>query len=517
MAVLAPPPLVPEQASAETLRAAGPEVAAVSYREYRVQVFGADVLSADAIAAAMQPAQSLSDAVLALAQAYRDAGYPAALLQYARVDQTLFVHVQLHDLSAVRAPEPLEAYFDDLPGPGPLKTGALERRRALASLHADRAGLEAQGKLEKQPQGYVLDFKPHSGPDPTSLALEFGNPGNRFSGRYFLDLDIRHARPSGDEFTVTWARGLTGLDNGNGTDSFNEENLGWSRVTPLGLFALRGRYVAYSQNLQGSDGAADPTAYNGSTRELELGWSYPLLADFQSRSTLAAQLDYTQKEFGEALSDVEVQSQEYASAQLGAFHTRRLFWRGRELFADAGMVLRKGLNESRVSDPLVAADLGYFLVRPELHLEWSVRRAWKLSLDALGQLTADSLPEEEQWVLGGLENGEAYIPGVAVGDSGALARLMLGRDPENPGRFGFKPAVYLEYGYADMEIAQGGFPAGRQSLTDIGFEVGAQVYSWLSAKVSMAHSLAESGVDAARLDESEADFFFSLKASFGQK
>lgn len=514
MAVFAPPPPTPEQATVASVREAGREVASVAYRDYRIHIHGAAVLDADAIAAAMAAAGTLSDAVRALAQAYCDAGYPATRLYYARVDRELYVLVQPRGIVAVRAPEPLRRYFEGLPGREPLRTTDLEPQRVLASAHADRAGLTAEPIFVRESGGEVLDLKPHDGPDPTSLALEFGNPGNRFSGRYFLDLEIHHARPSGDEFDLSWSRALTGLDDGNGAEDFDEQNLGWSRVTPWGLFWLRGRHVSFSQQQERGGPGTGAATYDGSTRELDLSWSYPVFADLDSRTTFDLGIHYTQHEQAEILG-AEVLSQEYGALQAGVFHAVRLRLRERELLIDGGVTLRGGLGDERLNDPLVAADLGYALYQPELHIELPLRRNWNLRLESFAQYTDDALPQEEQWVAGGFDSLQAWVPGVAVGDRGALVRLVVGRDAPEPG-FRLKPAVFVEHGYAEFEIAPPGYPGGEQWLTDAGLELSADLDGWLQAKLVWAQPLQEDGIDQARLDDSEANVFFSLKAQFGR-
>ena len=50
---------------------------------------------------------------------------------------------------------------------------------------------------------------PHPGPRPVGVGLEFGNPGNRYVGRYFLDWFARASDTHGDELKATGRNALT--------------------------------------------------------------------------------------------------------------------------------------------------------------------------------------------------------------------------------------------------------------------------------------------------------------------
>ncbi|MFP5304854.1 MAG: hypothetical protein ACLGI7_03405, partial [Gammaproteobacteria bacterium] len=147
MTVAAPPPLAPEQGELTVIRRQQ-EVGTIRFQSYRLHLLGAaDVLSADAHVDAMDEADTLSNAVHALAQAYYDAGYPGALLRYALDGEDLYIHVDLGTLTDVRAPDSLLPYFDDLPRGTPLTDRELEPRRTLADAFVDRAGLYAETAL----------------------------------------------------------------------------------------------------------------------------------------------------------------------------------------------------------------------------------------------------------------------------------------------------------------------------------------------------------------------------------
>lgn len=141
--------------------------------------------------------------------------------------------------------------------------------------------------------------------------------------------------------------------------------------------------------------------------------------------------------------------------------------------------MRKGLGDGETEQAGSLADLGYLLWRPQLSTKLS-QGSFSTRLDLYAQLTGDTVPEQSQWVLGGLSNIASYLLGVAVGDAGGLARLQLdyklfGKDE----RYTVVPRAFVEYGYARDEHAQAGLPGGTPTIADAGVELAVSYSSWL--------------------------------------
>ena len=169
-------------------------------------MLGTGVLDREALASATQQAATLSEIVRNLAALYYETGYPAAQLRYGLAGSDLYVVATLGKLGHVEGPAELTPYFDDLAGLDPLTDSAFKKRRVLATAHADRAGLQIEPVIRADESGeaYTMTLEPvPEPPDRTRLKTEIGNPGNRFVGRHFLDLDARHGLKTGDEFNAT--------------------------------------------------------------------------------------------------------------------------------------------------------------------------------------------------------------------------------------------------------------------------------------------------------------------------
>lgn len=514
MPIALPAPATPELGSAETLRAQGGEYVTAAVLQNQVHVFGPDVVSKETVEQAITGAENLSDAVRRIQAVYYLAGYPAARVVYALAEPDLYVSVSLGKVTKVEAPEPYAAYFDGLAGADPLTDEQLEPARTFASLHADRAGQSANPAFIADGEGSVLRIEPNdNGPGRSSMGLGFGNPGNRFVGRHFLDWFAKHSFTTGDEIRASGRYGMEGLDSDEPTsDGYNEHTLGWGKVTPWGLIAAQGRYVGYQQVLS-ITGIDDPVKFSGNIREGELGWSGLLHSSFYSRWGVGAKVDYTRKDFAVTLTDQTLQRQEYGSVELSTQYSYILNLLDLPTELSAGVAVRSGLGDNKTDKPITAADLGYLLFRPTASIKSNVSEWLALRLMLFAQITDDTLPEQQQWVVGGLGNIESYLPGVASGDSGGVARFQFEFKSYDVATVKFAPTLFAEYGYSKYENPFDGQDGATQSLADGGVSL-AMSRGPFEASVSYAESFHEKNVAKDVLHDSDANMFFRLAMKF---
>lgn len=510
MPIALPAPADPQLGTVETIQAAGAEYVTVAFQQTQVHVKGPDVVSKAVVQDAITSGESLSDVVRQIQAVYYAAGYPSVQVSYALAEPDLYVLVALGKLDRIDAPAPYDAYFAGIAPAEPLTDEALEPARTLASLHADRAGETAMPRFQTGPEGTVLSIEPEAhGPDQGAVGAEFGNPGNRFVGRHFLDYYARASFASGDEIKGSGRHALIGLEDDEDSRGYHDHSLGWSRVTSLGLFGITGRYVNYQQDLV-LGGNAVPTRFDGDIRQAEAAWLYLLSAGFESRWTLGAKLDYTRKDFSTTLGEAVAQRQEYGSAEASTEYATIIRALGLQTDLTAGFALRSGLGDNQIDDPTTLADLGYLMFRPSASLRTQLSSSLSFGLGFNGQFTGDTLPEQQQWVIGGVGNGEAYLPGVAAGDSGGVARAQLELRASEIGSFTLVPRVFAEYSYARFEDPFAGQPSGDQSVADAGVSLGLSYAKLLEVSVSYAESLDDSGIDKAILRDADANVYFKI-------
>src|SRR5687767_14286778 len=118
-----------------------PSVLVAQFKGYRIHVVGDPAQMPDQLARSIQKAESLSHLVHIVSTAYYIDGFPAAKTLYVLSGRDLYVMVVPQRVVEIKAGPPFFAYFESMTAEDPLTVPNLERRRVLASLHADRAHL----------------------------------------------------------------------------------------------------------------------------------------------------------------------------------------------------------------------------------------------------------------------------------------------------------------------------------------------------------------------------------------
>ncbi len=511
MAIDFPPPPTPVQGELTSLRADASQGAiVVEVAGYRLHVHAPGVLDAVDIAAAVAGLNDLSQAVRALATAAQRKGLLLPKTLYVRSDKDIYVSIHAGRVNAVSAPMPLMPYFKGMGKEKPLTIASFEKRRLLAGIHANRMGAgytpvftPAQGKV------YDLRLKTNAeAVSPGSVRVNLSNAGNRFTGREFLDLDARRGTASGDEFSalVRTAGKVFEIDDVEPGSDYHEYQLGWSRVTPVGLFGVSGRYLDYRQQVQA-------LAFNGELWVADLGYTGILSSTATQRITVQGKADYLYKRLELDSDGRTLQKEPYPSLEAGVAWSRSFRVWSQSWLSLAALSARKGLGDTGSSRTL--ADLDYWLLRPSYSLR-SQGSALTGELQLLLQYADVMVPEQQQWIVGGIGNLHAYVPGVAIGDRGLLARLVGEYSAINfeAYRISLKPRVFAEFAAAEFSQAAAGLPEGVQSLSDIGAELVLGIGPYLETALTGAFPLHDSGIARQVRDDARADFFFRFTAKF---
>jgi hemolysin activation/secretion protein len=515
MAIDYPPPAEPQQGDAQQIQQAAAALGIYTYKDIQIHLLGDRAASDAAIKRALDGADSLSDAVRAIGQLYHDAGYPAAHLVYALVGQDLYVLATLGSVGRIDVTPGLQPFFRGLVGDKPLTDTELEPRRILASIYADRAEISAVPQFDPDLQpgasGDVMSMHDAgTKPQQTEVKVDFGNPGNRYVGRYFADVDARAGTYQGDEIHTTTRFGLHGINSGDSNGTYFEQDANWNRVTPWGVGGVNGRYISYDANAN----AVQPTGINGQLYLLETYWLSPVYADINSHLSVMGKLDRTDKSAKlDVAADTQIQEEIYNSAELTALYAR-VFNFILPVDLDAGVAARKGFSGGH---PLDGVDQHYFLLRPSARLLFHFGDRYTLSAEGLAQFSHDTVPEQQQWVLGGVGNVTAYLPGVAIGDRGYLLRSQAGAGDYDFGGVSVSPKLFVEYGksgFASAASANPAFTGQHPKFGDVGGEIGLKLTNWLSGAVDGAWAFTHSEVSGYQLDKSDARVFFRLQASF---
>lgn len=509
MAIDLPPPVTPVLEEVAFVQASGQLQYTGSWQGAPLRVHSSRSLPERDLDEAIARAGSLSDAVRAIARVYYASGMLTARTWYARVGDTVHVGVTEGDYAGASVSAPLDPYFSEMvEDDGGLDVAALERGRALASIHADRANLMTQASFEPVDRDVQFSLSATESADsPTDFHFEIGNPGNRFVGRHFASIQMRTGTLKGDEIKVFWRNGLMGLNEDTRADDYVEHQISWGRVTNWGLFSASGRYINFdlltSPNLTGE-------LWYG-----ELSWLDILHADLDSRWTAHVRMDRNTKLTEVQETKERLQWEPYWSAELGTSYQQvmgRLFngaWS-----VDAALVARKGLGNAAGS-PVTQASLTYLLARPSVRLNWQSRGGdWGAGFAFDHQWTDDRVPEQQQWVLGGLQSVRAWLPGVAVGDMGSYASIDLSYLGLRVMDSTLRLRAFAEVAETNFNAVAGNPASDKARLADAGLELAWQPSPLFEMTLTAASPLTEDNVDQAVLDEAEADWFVRIVSRF---
>ena len=516
MAIDLPPPATPQQSPPAELVAQAGGAIVIPYRKWRIHLFGPAVQSgavgAQRLSEDVSKADSLSDAVRTIGYLYYVSGYPAELTSYALADaQNLYVRVVPGRVSEIHAPPRYQSYLSQLSSQSPLSDSALERARALADVLAARSGEKYTPSFHATgPDTVDLDLgQPAPGDRQTLLRGDFSNYGTRYSGPYLADANLRHSFASGDELIVSGVTSVRFLGlGGSHSEPYHEGDLQWSRITPLGLFSLDGRYADFAQDDQGLH-------LSGTLGTGSVSWLYTAYADFSQRVNILSKLDRSH----EGLQDENQPgagslSELYNSAELSGSYIWRTQREGMESAVSFGGALRKGLGSH---SPGSLSNQGYLVWRPALSAQHDLTAHISVLGDASFQFGGSAVPQLEQFVIGGPANAHAYESGVGVGDRGMALRIGTQWKADADSlleHYGIRPRLFVEYGSTSRAATAAQAAGGSVAVADVGLESGVRFTSWLLGSFSVAQSFHEEGGDVSPNGLAKKYVFFRLSAQY---
>lgn len=563
-----PPPLPPQQAEVSVLEkrnasASKDQVIEFNLDKYRILITGNTYLSEERILSVIRVAKTPSQAILLLNALYTADGYLFVDTQYAREGNTIYVQVNEGYLAEVDAPPSIEPYFKKFEGRHGLTPTDIEPRRILAELDATRAGYTMTGKYSVDPDNpeaftWTIDGERIPDHKPWQVGAAFGNPGNRFLGRYFGLANASYNAANGDTFGLGYAHGFTSLGNSRGGQDYNRGSLSYSTVTPWGLYGVDGAYTDYSVRglfgsvttnntgggnnnggllgslpiiggLFGGQGGGQ-SAGQGTTAlndkedayiaEINLTGNQFLYANEDTRWVLEQKLQYVDSviEFSspEQLDGVHIQDEQYGAGRLGTTVSTSWSLFDRNGNVEGGFGYKRGFAghvRSDLSDPQRTKNFNIL----DSKLDTAYELPWNmlLGLKLKGQYSIDDrLPQQEQWVLGGPDNLSAFLPGVMVGDTGAFGNLRLQLPPGDLfGKLRYRFSLFIEAGTSEFEQARGAFK-GTRSASDAGVKLEVAAYKNYQVTLYSAQKISDKNISRDVLNDAETDFFFNVQANF---
>lgn len=487
---------------------------------YHYVVTGNTLLPAATVKAAVESGATPKEALDALNRAYQSAGYFLTAIG-GEVNNKLVafrvIHGKLTETDAV--PE-LAPYFAGLERRDDLDRNTLIRRTSMAEAYSARQGMRPRVNFSpaKEVGGSKITVieEPIEGAKPWSAGLSFGNLGSRFSSKYTASASGAVRPGGGLELTANYLTGVPGLTDASGGSQYQSAGTGFSVVTPWGVYGATWSQIAYRIGE-----SAAPLYPNGNIGIGTIIGTQLLQADETRRVALTetfTHVDNLVTVFDEGnRPEGLLTDQRYGvlSAALSLSQSFAILGRNANLGASA--TLSQGISPrggTFVPVTVGVPDPRFTMIQATLNYSQSLPAGYTLALALSGQYADDTVPQNQQWVIGGLGNLTAWLPAILVGDSGSLGRLSVTTPPFMWDRVSLSGNAFIEGGVVRLHHRPLNNPTTR-ALGDAGFSLTGTVAGGTSLVLAYAWPVAYRNVDREAINaQGRASVYFSLSQSF---
>jgi hypothetical protein len=523
---------------------------------HQLMVSGQHYLSNGELDRVMAAAKTTSQAIILMNAQVALKGRYLVSMTYAPDDKVVHVHAVQKQVSGVEG-DGIAEYFDSLVGDKDLTRSEFDRARVMANVKSERVGVNYSSSFRIDSNGegvtLVLNPQPVENHDATGLTLQLGNQGSRYVGRYFGDIGLSHNFRGGATASIAYEGAFTEWGESRDGEDYHRIQVGLDKPFSSGLYGMTASHVEYSQNLgsTGGDGSqllcqalgalglCTPASPGSASVDLTadinvvgLGGEQVLYSDIDYRFNLFEHLEYVDSQI-EVDGFDSIQDEKYATLEFGAKYfaahvisNQRLLRWSAQLSVKGGVTADDGTLGTY--DDFIAANPGaalssqvspaartaeFITLKPKLSINLPISDSGSLNFSILGQLSDEQVPQQQQWVLGGISSISAYLPGVLAGDSGYFGVVNYEHQIDLSG-LKITGSVFAEYGVAWYENVSG--TAGdERSIADAGVRFSTDFGWGVTLDAVAARNIADDGFEANEEIESlEADFYVVLKKVF---
>ena len=469
------------------------------------------------VAKAVKGAPKPRAAVGALKKAYQKRGYFLVALVGREQGHRVLLRVVEGRLTHIKGPGQMTWFFSGLKGKKNITNSDVIRHATLAQDYDATNGQQPQIRFKPAPEtgGSTMKIsqKALKNYKPIGASFTFGNFGNRYASRYLVQGRV-HVKSHGFTLQVHDSYGLTGMSSNTKGAYYNAPGAKLSYVTPWGIYKLDYSHTKYQLGK-----AFAPLFPLGRITRYGFSGTQLLHASPRTRWTLDEgfhHINDTETVFGGAYT---LRNQHYNVLKVGSDFNHRfggLFNHAASLSVGGKIKLGSpfGTSSGFPSPGPGNPSPAFTLYAGHASLTQVLPKNFRLKLNVSGQTTSDTLPEYQQWVLGGVNNLTAYLPGTIVGDSGYLTRLSAESPTWQPWLFTVSGKAFIEHGAARYTFIP---PKSHtwQSATDIGASLSLHLpLTKTSATVAYAHPVTTRHVSHATRHNQSAGVFFYLSQSF---
>lgn len=487
----------------------------VTSHGYRYLIVGNTLLAPTAVTAAIASASTPQTAVAALKKAYEASGYFLVALVAELHGQEVWMHVVEGRLTHIEGPRQLAKFFTGLEGDSSIRNSDIIRQSTLAQAYAATNGQQPQISFKPAPEvggsSMVIGQTPLPDSHMFGGSLTTGNFGNRYAGHYLAQA-AASAQYAGFTLQVNHSRALTGMDENTRGAFYAATGATLSAITPVGTFQLDDNATRYELGNKFA-----PLYPAGKIKRFGASANQLLYADGVHSWSLSEGVHRIRDTGTVFKGSYTLRDQKYFVWNVDTNYAMRfggLFNQPASLSLSGGVKLGGARGESGFVHGL-GNPVGHFKVfTAGADLTQALPKNYSVQLSVSGQTSPDILPSYQQWVLGGVNNLTAWLPGTIVGDRGYLGRLTVNGPQWEAGPLRLRPSLFAEHGAARYSFITTGSPTW-QSLDDVGASVAIGLpVAHTSALLAWAKPVGASGVPRGTRRGQQAHAFFYLQVAF---
>ncbi|OCX74197.1 ShlB/FhaC/HecB family hemolysin secretion/activation protein [Acidithiobacillus thiooxidans] len=483
---------------------------------YSYLVTGNTLLASSRIRTILLHASTPQEAVGALSMAYRKSGYFLVAVKASVENKNIHIMVVQGQISKKDIASGLGWFYSGLQGED-LTESTIIRRNILAESYSARNG-----------QQLGVNFTPSQNPDGTDLNVQqtprpnyqmlggnllFGNYGSRYISSYLVGGSVYLHPGAGLQIDGNYTRGLSGLSKDSAGSTYYQGSIGINSITPWGTYGFSSQWTHYLL------GQTAPYYFTGNIVSYALNGSQLLFANTNSRliSNEAFTIVGNKVTALQKLYTLTQQDYDYYTLGITYNHVFRPFSTVGNLTASINYNQGvSGFHGTLVKVPGTPTPKFHYLTFNLNYSENNLPLGFSAQFTSSGQWAFNTLPQNQQWVVGGFGSVSAYNSGTLVGDSGYSARLSL----QSPAlhRYGVSASGSLFFetaGVTSHYLSPGQAPWQNLSDVGIGLNVSTRWGTTLSvmSALPVAHSVYPAS-SAENLHKNRVDAFFILQQSF---
>ncbi|MGC8730959.1 MAG: ShlB/FhaC/HecB family hemolysin secretion/activation protein [Halothiobacillaceae bacterium] len=519
------PPSKPPAVVEKKLPGYAGEAISVTSGQWHYVLTGNSLLPPQVLRGILAAATDPRLAVQAVSDAYRKAGYflvavtaqvetPADAEQASSsAVRTVTIRVVEGRISQLDAPPAEQPYFAGLQHNPTLTESDVTRAAVQASDFAARNGerLQVGFAPAEQPGGSALRVEATPAPDfkPVNGTLLLGNYGSRYTSSYVAGANVAAHPGGGVELTANYLAGLPNWSRDSRGSQYHLFGVGASVVTPYGTYGINAQKTKYQLGR-----ISYPLNTAGEVQTVGLSGSQLLFANARTQLSLVEGFNHVLNRstvFGGAYT---LTDQRYDYASLGLKYTQGYSLAGLGGALIASYTYNRGTKARSGTFLLSAAPTApnplFHYTTLNLSLQQQLPHGYLAQLTLNGQRALDTLPQQQQWVIGGLGNLSAYNSGLAVGDTGYALRASVQAPTRQFGPFSLTPNVFVEHAAAHYQFV----PSAWQRATDIGVGLNLSTRFGTTLTALYAAPIKRQNIPAATAQGLRATVFVILQQSF---